>query len=422
MVPTWNDASRSPRRSSTASAPVSTRASSDSAREGTSTCWPSESTAAPGRSRTASRYESVATSRKPPSSDASSTPVRIGRASSELAAGTTCFNAAASSLAEIVSGSPAGSGNLGYSSAGRIRIVNSARPEVIRASSSSMSTTTAPAGKARTISAASRPGSTTKPSLSPLTLIDTSIVRSVSLPVSCNSLPASCARMPDNTGMAPPRVDTARPALPSASTNTSRSHRNFTATRFLALRFLGTAVGPVDCGQDAVRAGQRRNLRPGVVPSVAQSRGGAADPSGQPWNCPPRGPGLSPATHVRSSARPQTSCRVLDQLRELVHLVIDLALLSHQLLDLLDGVDHGGVIALAERLGDLGEAEVGHLAAHVHCDLAGVDQRPGAAARQQLVDRHAEHGRGRVQDPLCSDHAGLAIAQQVAEDLLGELQ
>ena len=37
------------------SPPVSTRASSCSARDGTSTCWPSLSTVVPGRSRTASR-------------------------------------------------------------------------------------------------------------------------------------------------------------------------------------------------------------------------------------------------------------------------------------------------------------------------------------------------------------------------------
>ncbi len=43
----------------------------------------------PARSRTASRYESVATMRRPSFSAVSSTPVRIGRASSVLAARTT---------------------------------------------------------------------------------------------------------------------------------------------------------------------------------------------------------------------------------------------------------------------------------------------------------------------------------------------
>jgi hypothetical protein len=90
---------------------------------------------------------------------------------------------------------------------------------------------------ARTISPANLPGRTTTPSDSPLTVIDTSMVRSVSLPVSWSALPVSCARIPDSTGIAPPRVDTARPALPSASTKTSRSHRNFTAARFLVFEF-----------------------------------------------------------------------------------------------------------------------------------------------------------------------------------------
>ena len=56
----------------------------------------------PGRSRTASRYESVATSRSPSSSAAISTPVRIGRASSVLAARTTWRSASANAGAGSV--------------------------------------------------------------------------------------------------------------------------------------------------------------------------------------------------------------------------------------------------------------------------------------------------------------------------------
>src|SRR5207249_2388827 len=52
------------------------------ARPGTSTFWPSRNTVWPGRSRTANRYESVATNRSPPGSAAISTPVRIGRVAS----------------------------------------------------------------------------------------------------------------------------------------------------------------------------------------------------------------------------------------------------------------------------------------------------------------------------------------------------
>src|SRR4051795_12595360 len=84
------------------------------------------------------------------------------------------------------------------------------------------------------------------------------------------------------------------------------------------------------------------------------------------------------AFHSRSS-RSWRSCPALDELGELVHLVVDLALLAHQLLDLLHGVDDGGVVALAERPGDRRVAEVGDLAADVHRDLPGVDEGPGAA-------------------------------------------
>src|SRR5204863_2273311 len=100
------------------------------------------------------------------------------------------------------------------------------------------------------------PGSTTSPSDSPLTVTDAWIVRSVSLPVSWSSLPDRRARIPDSTGMAPPRVETARPAVPSASTRTSRSHRNFTAARFLVLGSVATVIGPVNFGWPPVRAGQ----------------------------------------------------------------------------------------------------------------------------------------------------------------------
>src|SRR5690242_5749604 len=61
----------------------------------------------------------------------------------------------------------------------------------------------------------------------------------------------------------------------------------------------------------------------------------------------------------------------LDELGELVDLFVDLPALRHLLLDLVDRVDHGRVIALAERLGDLREREVGELATDVHRDLAG---------------------------------------------------
>src|SRR4051794_27122496 len=398
------------------------RLSSSSAREGTRTCCPSARTEVPGRSRTESRYESVATSRSPPASAASSTPVRIGRASSELAAGTTCLSASASSPAFKVSGSPATSARRGYSSAGSTRIANSERPEVMWASSSSTTTTTAPAGRARTISPARRPGRTLTPSSSPLTLTDTWMVRSESLPVSCSEPALSSARMPDSTGIDPPRVEIARPALPRASTRTSRSHRNFTAALFLDDLFRGR--GSRACGL-WMNSGSSRSGGVRLPARHPQRRTGLQPRVRTPWDNLRSSTEQTPVVHRRfhrRSSRCARSCPALDELGELVHLVVDLALLAHQLLDLLDRVDDRGVVALAEGPGDGGVAEVGDLTAHVHGDLAGVDERPGAARGEQLTLGEAEHLRGGREDDLGRDDPRLAVAQEVAEHPLRQLE
>ena len=62
-----------------------------------------------GRSRTASRYESVATILRPSSSDAMSTPVSTARASSVDAARTTWRSASPTWLLVSVTGSASGS-------------------------------------------------------------------------------------------------------------------------------------------------------------------------------------------------------------------------------------------------------------------------------------------------------------------------
>ena len=58
-----------------------------------------------------------------------STPVRIGRESSVLAAGTTWRSASAKSAAASVTASPVGSGSRGNSSAGISRTANCERPD-----------------------------------------------------------------------------------------------------------------------------------------------------------------------------------------------------------------------------------------------------------------------------------------------------
>ena len=167
------------------------RATSCSARDGISTLWPSSSTEVPGRSRTASRYESVETSRRPPPSAASSTPVRIGRDSSFEAAGTTwrrpsanCAgverDAVAARLRQLreLLGRDQVQRELGPTAAdarlGRRR--STARPRRVRAD--------------RTMSSASLAGITALPSSLAGDLTVAVIVRSRSLPVSSSWSPS----------------------------------------------------------------------------------------------------------------------------------------------------------------------------------------------------------------------------------------
>ncbi len=205
----------------------------------------------PGRSRTASRYESVATSRSPPPSAVNITPVRIGRDSSLDAAGTTWRSPSANCPVSSVTLSPPGSASCGYSSTGIRCSENSERPPTMRPSVPSVDSSTAPGSSSRMISRARRAGRTALPSSSPATLTVAEIVRSRSLPVISSRSPSSCSRSPDSTGSDPPRP-AARPAVVRASTSTSCSHLNFNARAFLLQmsHYRAVAVvGPVNWGQ-----------------------------------------------------------------------------------------------------------------------------------------------------------------------------
>src|SRR5437660_3133518 len=116
----------------------------------------------------------------------------------------------------------------------------------------------------------------------------------------------------------------------------------------------------------------------------------------------------APRAHVRPQCRgrsseghPLASSTVAEAEGEGGHLLEDGTALLHETGDLVDGVDDGGVVAPTELTADGGVAEVGHLAEHVHADLAGVDQWPAPALADEVVDADPEHvGRG------IEDHAG----------------
>ena len=125
----------------------------------------------------------MATSRNPSSSEVNSTPVRIGRDSSLLAARSTWPTACRNIEAGRVTAASAGWPRRGKSSIENGRTVNDERSPVISTVSPPASTTTAPGASVRTASAVSRPGTTQEPSRSPLTSMVRWIVSSRSVPL-----------------------------------------------------------------------------------------------------------------------------------------------------------------------------------------------------------------------------------------------
>ena len=83
---------------------------------------------------------------------------------------------------------------------------------------------------------------------------------------------------------------------------------------------------------------------------------------------------------------------------ELVDLVEHLMTLGHETFDLLDGMDHGGVVSPAELFGDPRVGEVRQLTEDVHPDLTGDDEWPPPTLAAEVLDGEAEHGRGFVED------------------------
>ena len=110
----------------------------------------------------------------------------------------------------------------------------------------------------------------------------------------------------------------------------------------------------------------------------------------------------------------------LDPVGELADLVEHGAALGEQLVDLPVGVHDRRVVAVAELGADLGQREVGELAAQVHRDLPGHHQVPAAARAGELVDREPEVRRGLGDDQRRGDLGLAALGDQVLEHDLGQ--
>ena len=115
------------------------------------------------RSRTASRYRSVAASVTTSPRMSRHTPVSIGSVSSRLVAGSTCATAAARSPPSTVPASGGAGGSSGYSAVGSETSANSALPQLSVTSSPSERNSAGCPGRLRVISASSRPGTSAEP-------------------------------------------------------------------------------------------------------------------------------------------------------------------------------------------------------------------------------------------------------------------
>src|SRR5581483_2332684 len=106
-------------------------------------------------------------------------------------------------------------------------------------------------------------------------------------------------------------------------------------------------VGPVDWGQQSVRAGPTPNDRPLVYPPSCTASRRTRSGLWALWPWTPRFPQVSTDLSTRRGAR-----AVLDPVDQLVHLVEHHPFLRHLVADLLARVHHRGVVAPAELLGD----------------------------------------------------------------------
>src|SRR5207247_6989981 len=84
-------------------------------------------------------------------------------------------------------------------------------------------------------------------------------------------------------------------------------------------------------------------------------------------------------------------------------------------------VDGRRVVAAAELLADLRKRRVGEFAREVHRDLARIDDVLRAPVAGELVEREAEALRDELLDPLDRDLGGLALREDVAQNVLREL-
>src|SRR3990170_5565720 len=120
-------------------------------------------------------------------------------------------------------------------------------------------------------------------------------------------------------------------------------------------------------------------------------------------------------TDVRVETARPTTCSACESYSR------EQAIFTDEACDVRGRVDDGGVITAAEAIADLGKRAVGELPAEVHGDVSRIDDRPGSALPDQLLERDSETLGDHLLDPLHRDLGRLSLGEDVLQDLLREL-
>ena len=85
----------------------------------------------------------------------------------------------------------------------------------------------------------------------------------------------------------------------------------------------------------------------------------------------------------------ERSSATLHLAREALDKVVHLAILLHELRDLVDGMENRSVVAVADTLADLGKAGISQLTREIHDEVAALNDAARPLVADDLGDRHA---------------------------------
>jgi len=102
-------------------------------------------------------------------------------------------------------------------------------------------------------------------------------------------------------------------------------------------------------------------------------------------------------------------------------LIVDFAAFGHETGDLLDGVDHRGVVTITELSTDGRVTQVGELTKDVHRNLACSYEGPSPAGTNEIFAAEAVDLRGLVEDQVRGDDQRCVAGNQISENGGGQV-